>query len=197
VEPSPTSSQAATTPSSPSKATSPSCTPPSKRSSTTKSKATSRTSDTARARRSTRGHGRTDERAYFPAKVHRDLAPADDWPEVKAAGDALRLTTNADGRETSDVCYYIATRYLSGKCFAEAVQGHWPIEPMHWVLDVTFRKDDSRTRERTLGNNLRWLRRFAVTLLKRHPAKDSIRRKMLNCGYSTAVLEEVLEIQSS
>ena len=35
---------------------------------------------------------------------------------------------------------------------------------MHWVLDVTFREDDSRTRERTLGNNLSWLRRFAVPM---------------------------------
>ena len=51
---------------------------------------------------------------------------------------------------------------------------------MHWVLDVTFREDDSRTRERTLGNNLSWLRRFAVTLLKRHPIKDSIRGKMIS-----------------
>jgi hypothetical protein len=25
------------------------------------------------------------------------------------------------------------------------------------VLDVNFREDDSRTRERTLGNNLSWL----------------------------------------
>ena len=66
---------------------------------------------------------------------------------------------------------------------------------MHWVLDVTFREDDSRTRERTLGNNLSWLRRFAVTLLKRHPAKDSIKGKMLACGYNTDFLEEVLEIK--
>ena len=50
---------------------------------------------------------------------------------------------------------------------------------MHWVLDVNFREDDSRTRERTLGNNLSWLRRFAVTLLKRHPEKDSLRGKMI------------------
>ena len=48
------------------------------------------------------------------------------------------------------------------------------IESMHWVLDVNFREDDSRTRERTLANNLSWLRCFAVTLLKRHPEKDSL-----------------------
>jgi predicted transposase YbfD/YdcC len=141
------------------------------------------------------GHGRTDHRAYYLAKVPRDFAPADDWPEVKAIGYAVRMTTHDDGRETCEVRYYISTRYLSGKRFAEAVRGHWGIESMHWVLDVTFREDDSRTRERTLGNNLSWLRRFAVTLLKRHPIKDSIRGKMLRCGYSTEFLAEVLELQ--
>lgn len=140
------------------------------------------------------GHGRIDERAYYLAKTPRDFGPADDWPEVKAIGYALRLTQHADGRETSEVRYYINSRYLSGKRFAEAVRGHWGIESMHWVLDVTFREDDSRTRERTLGNNLSWLRRFAVTLLKRHPIKDSLRGKMLRCAYDTGFLTEVLTL---
>jgi predicted transposase YbfD/YdcC len=139
-----------------------------------------------------KAHGRIDERTYYLARTPKDFAPGDDWPDVKAIGYAVRWTTQANGSETSEVRYYISTRYLSGKRFAEAVRGHWSIESMHWVLDVTFREDDSRTRERTLGNNLSWLRRFAVTLLKRHPAKDSLRGKMLRCGYSTDFLTEVL-----
>ena len=90
---------------------------------------------------------------------------------------------------------YILSRYLSGKRFSEAVRGHWGIESMHWVLDVNFREDDSRTRERTLGNNLSWLRRFAVTLLKRHPIKDSLRGKMLRCMMNAAFVAEVLTLQ--
>ncbi len=66
---------------------------------------------------------------------------------------------------------------------------------MHWVLDVNFREDDSRTRERTLGNNLSWLRRFAVTLLKRHPDKDSLRGKRISCGLNTDYLTQVLSLQ--
>jgi predicted transposase YbfD/YdcC len=140
------------------------------------------------------GHGRIDERTYYLTKTPADFAPAADWPWVKAIGYAMRWTTKADGSETSEVRYYICTRYVSGKRFAEAVRGHWGIESMHWVLDVTFREDDSRTRERTLANNLSWLRRFAVTLLKRHPAKDSIKGKMLRCAYSTEFLTEVLTL---
>ncbi len=139
--------------------------------------------------------GRIDERSYYLAKVPRDFALAKDWPWVKAIGYSVRITRDADGRESDEVRYYLSSRYLSGKRFGEAVRGHWGIEAMHWVLDVNFREDDSRTRERTLGNNLSWLRRFAVTLLKRHPEKDSLRGKMMSCMLSTDFLTQVLSLQ--
>jgi predicted transposase YbfD/YdcC len=141
------------------------------------------------------GHGRIDERSYFLAKVPPDFAARAEWPWVKAVGYAVRITRHADGRETDQVRYYMLSRYLSGKRFGEAVRSHWGIESMHWVLDVTFREDDSRTRERTLGNNLSWLRRFAVTLLKRHPITDSIRGKMTRCMMNTEFLTQVLTLQ--
>ncbi len=141
------------------------------------------------------GHGRIDERSYYLTKVPRDFAPAKDWPWVKAIGYTVRITRHADGTESDEVRYYLSSRYFSGKRFGEAVRGHWGIESMHWVLDVNFREDDSRTRERTLGNNLSWLRRFAVTLLKRHPDKDSLRGKMMSCMVNTDYLTQVLSLQ--
>ena len=141
------------------------------------------------------GHGRMDERSYYLAKIPADFPLRKEWPTIKAIGYSLRVTTTPDGREVDEVRYYILSRYLSGKRFSEAVRGHWSIESMHWVLDVTFREDDSRTRERTLANNLSWLRRFAVTLLKRHPQKDSIRGKMIRCLMNTDFLTEVIAIQ--
>ncbi|MGL5095955.1 MAG: ISAs1 family transposase, partial [Planctomycetia bacterium] len=124
------------------------------------------------------GHGRVEERAYYLAKIPNDFPCKKEWPEVKAVGYALRMTTHADGAESYETRYYVAGRYLSAETFAAAVRGHWSIEAMHWVLDVTFREDEHRSRDRTLVENLSWLRRFAVTLLKRHPKKDSIRGKM-------------------
>jgi predicted transposase YbfD/YdcC len=138
------------------------------------------------------GHGRIDDRFYYLAEVPRDFSPRKDWPWVKAIGYTVRITRHSDGTETDEVRYYLSSRYLSGRRFAEAVRGHWGIESMHWVLDVNFREDDSRTRERTLGNNLSWLRRFAVTLLKRHPDKDSLRGKMMSCMLNTDYLAQVL-----
>jgi predicted transposase YbfD/YdcC len=139
-------------------------------------------------------HGRLDERSYFLTKIPPDFALKKEWPWIKAIGYSLRVTQHADGSETDETRYYILSRYLSGKRFSEAVRGHWAIESMHWVLDVNFREDDSRTRERTLGNNLSWLRRFAVSLLKRHSSKDSLRGKMIRCSLNSEFLAEVLTI---
>jgi predicted transposase YbfD/YdcC len=141
------------------------------------------------------GHGRLDERSYYLTKIPADFPLKKQWPWIKAIGYTVRITEHADGRVTDEVRYSMLSRYLSGKRFSEAVRGHWGIESMHWVLDVTFREDDSRTRERTLANNLSWLRRFAVTLLKRHPVKDSIRGKRIRCMLNTDFLTEVLTLQ--
>lgn len=141
------------------------------------------------------GHGRQDDRSYLLTKVPSDFGLKQEWPWIKAIGYAVRITQHADGRESGEVRYYALSRYLSGKRFGEAVRGHWSIESMHWVLDVNFREDDSRTRERTLGNNLSWLRRFAITLLKRHPVKDSLRGKMIRCMINPSFLTEVLAPQ--
>jgi hypothetical protein len=95
----------------------------------------------------------------------------------------MRLTTNAAGNETSEVRYYIITRYLGSKRFAAAVRGH-----RGYTLDVRSGEDD----DRKLTNNSTWLRRFAVTRAKRHTAKDTVRGKTLRCAYSSHFVAEVL-----
>jgi predicted transposase YbfD/YdcC len=37
-----------------------------------------------------------------------------------------------------------------------------------WVLDVTFREDDSRVRDRTAARNLAILRKIAINLMGRN-----------------------------
>jgi predicted transposase YbfD/YdcC len=117
------------------------------------------------------GHGRRDERSYFGAQVPSDFAAQGEWPWIKAIGTAVRITTHADGSQSDEVRYYVLSRFLGGKRFGEVVRGHWGIESMHWVLDVTFREDESRTRQSVLANNLSWLRRFAVTLSSVIPSR--------------------------
>ena len=139
------------------------------------------------------GHGRVDERRYYMAQLPADFPQRSEWTGLQAIGCAIRITTLPDGQQTSDVRYYISSCYLSGPRFADAVRKHWGIEnSLHWVLDMNFREDESRTRERTLGNNLSWLRRFAISKLKQHPAQDSLKGKLQTAGWNDDFLAQVL-----
>jgi predicted transposase YbfD/YdcC len=55
------------------------------------------------------------------------------------------------------------------KLFARAVRSHWGIEnSCHWTLDVTCREDESRVREVYIRENLAWLNRITLSLMKLH-----------------------------
>ena len=141
-------------------------------------------------------HGRAEERHYVLTKLPKSSPLRKQWPGVEAVGMAVRATVNRDGVATGDTRYFIASRFLSGPRFAQAVRGHWGIEnSLHWVLDVTFDEDQSRTRHRRMADNLSWLRRFAISLLKRHPAQTSIFGKSQIAGWNNDFLMEVLIIQ--
>jgi predicted transposase YbfD/YdcC len=140
-----------------------------------------------------KSHGRIDDRCYVLAKIPRNAPWKDAWPGATAVGMAVRVTQKSDGTTSGDVRYFITSCYLSGARFAQAVRGHWGIEnSLHWVLDVTFDEDQSRTRDRHMADNLSWLRRFAISLLKRHPSKHSIKGKSQIAGWSNEFLMEVL-----
>jgi predicted transposase YbfD/YdcC len=144
------------------------------------------------------GHGRQEERYYVLAEAPDDFPEKDKWPGLQAIGMAVRVTEKPDGTTSGDTRYYICSRFLSGRRFAEAVRGHWGIEnSLHWVLDVTFDEDQTRTRNRHMAANLSWLRRFAITLLKRHPSKDSIKGKCQTAGWNNEFLMEVLTKQGT
>lgn len=139
-----------------------------------------------------KGHGRIEDRYYYLAKIPDGVSVFSQWPGLKAIGMAIRVSEK-DGVITEDVRYYIVSRYLSGRRFAAAVRGHWSIEnTLHWQLDVTFREDDNRVRNRYLTNNLAWLRRFAISLLKRHPSTHSIKGKAQIAGWNNDFLFQVL-----
>jgi predicted transposase YbfD/YdcC len=145
-----------------------------------------------------KGHGRVEERDYCLAKLPDDFPLKKQWPGLKAIGMAINMTTDKDGNERGDVRFFIVSRYMSGQRFAQSVRGHWGIEnSLHWVLDVTFDEDQSRARERSLADNLSWLRRFAISLLKQHPSKHSIKGKSEIAGWDNEFMMQVLTTQQT
>ena len=99
-------------------------------------------------------------------------------------------------QESIEVRYYLSSLPVGVNLFARAVRGHWSVEnTCHWTLDVTFREDDSRIRERVLGSNITWLYRFTLSILKQHPDRRmSLIMKRRGCGWSEKFLMEVINV---
>ena len=140
-----------------------------------------------------KGHGREENRYYYLCPVPADLPDAARWPKLKAIGIAIS-NTQRDGKECNEVRYYILSKYLSGRRFAEAVRQHWGIEnQLHWQLDVTFQEDQCRVRKGHADTNLSLLRRTALSLLKNEPTlKLGIKNKRLIAALDESYMEKVL-----
>ncbi|WP_165250960.1 ISAs1 family transposase, partial [Paludisphaera soli] len=103
--------------------------------------------------------------------------------------------TLRDGKLVDDVRYYISSLEVEpeAKAFARAVRSHWGVENgCHWTLDVTFREDESRIREEHLRENMAWLNRFCLSLLKQHPDRKSVAARRRSCGWRDDYLMQVL-----
>jgi len=140
-----------------------------------------------------KGHGRTEVRYYYTMPVPETLRTAHEWKGLKSIGMTITCR-NADLDRDGDVRYYINSFPSDAERFAGAVRGHWGIEnSLHWVMDVTFREDESRIHKDHGGENVSWLRRLAISLIKRDTTiKDSIRSKRIRAGYDIKFLEQML-----
>jgi predicted transposase YbfD/YdcC len=142
----------------------------------------------------TKGHGREDTVEYFHLPVPKTLPGASLWKKLRTIGVAVR-TSLQDGKETTDIRFFISSLSLGVRRFAAACRGHWGIEnSLHWCLDVTFREDDSRVRDRFAADNLAWLKRFAISLLKQQTDKESIAMRRRMAGWNVDYLMQVLAI---
>jgi predicted transposase YbfD/YdcC len=138
------------------------------------------------------GHGRLESRTYYQIAAPDCLHGRSEWKGLKTIGAAVRVYEE-NGVEKSDVRYYISSLRRNGKQFAHAVRSHWGIEnSLHWSLDMTYREDESRVRNRTFAENLSWLRRMTLSLIKQHPDKQSQIMKRRMAGWSVDFLMQVL-----
>jgi predicted transposase YbfD/YdcC len=138
------------------------------------------------------GHGRHEKRWYSVIYNPEGIRDQDEWKKLNVIGMCYSERT-VDGQTSEELRYFIGSRVMSARHYGDAVRGHWRIENnQHWRLDVIFREDDSRVQQRNAQANFALLRKLALSLLKRHPGKESIRRKRLAAAYDTSFLEEIL-----
>ena len=140
-----------------------------------------------------RDHGRREERSCVMIQHVAGIRDRLLWPGLTTVGMCRRERT-VDGRTSTEVCYFIGSRRMGARRYAQALRSHWSIENnLHWQLDVSFREDASHIENRHGAANFALFRKMALSLHKRHPRKDSIARKRKRAALDTAFLGEVLE----
>lgn len=73
------------------------------------------------------------------------------------------------------------------------IRGHWAIENcFHWVLDVVFKEDESRIRNKNAPKNMVVIRSTALNIVKKDQTKGSMRNKLKRTGWSDDYMLKVL-----
>jgi len=138
-------------------------------------------------------HGRVEHRLYSVIDAG-DLPVAKDWEGMKSVGRVIRRRTYGN-RSTFETCYYIMSLEIDAKLFAHAVRGHWGVENnLHWSLDVVFREDHNKYRDRIGAQNLSAVRKMGLGLLKKNEStKKSLTRKRFQALTSAEFREMLLK----
>lgn len=125
------------------------------------------------------GHHRIEHRSCWVVSISQvpNLPNHKKWKSL-ASIVMVRRRRILWNEETEQVCYYITSLAADAAVLAPAIRSHWGIEnSLHWVLDVTFKEDQSRIRMGHGPENMALLRRLCVNLIKRARAQGSINMK--------------------
>ena len=111
-------------------------------------------------------HGRLETRTCHCLSAAEWFPELDDWQDMKTLV-MIESTREIGESVQSQTRYYISSLATDAKAIAGAVRSHWAIEnSLHWVLDMTFREDESRVRKDHAPENLAIIRRVVLNLIK-------------------------------
>jgi predicted transposase YbfD/YdcC len=140
------------------------------------------------------GHGRHETRTVCVLSAKGRISALRAWMGLLSLVTVTRVVTQqATGKVSREVSYFISSLRPNAKRIGQAIRGHWSIENgLHWVLDVVFREDARRVYDRIAGQNIAFLNRLALSLLKSDNTPNSLKIKRKMGGWDIQYLAKIL-----
>lgn len=139
------------------------------------------------------GHGRAEKRTVLVSEKLDLLDAVDGWVGLKSVV-CVASSRWLNSKEQLSKRYYISslTGYSAAQ-MGEYIRRHWSIEnEQHWHLDLTFGEDACQVRKDHAPRNLTTVRKLALGLISREPAKMSLKRKRKKAARDDAYLMRLL-----
>jgi predicted transposase YbfD/YdcC len=115
------------------------------------------------------------------------------WTDLTSIARVVRQRRIGD-QETTETTYYISSLPNKAELLLTCSRAHWSVEnSLHWVLDVTFREDESRVRVGNAPQNFAVLRHLAINILKKDTSKGSLKQKRFRAALDDTFLFNLLD----
>lgn len=136
-----------------------------------------------------RGHDREEWRCASVIEHPKDAVTT--LPGMVAIG-RIESERRYRGKIETATRYIALSTILTPQRLLQVIRAHWSVEnDLHWQLDVSFHEDNARTRKDNAPQNIAVIRRIALDILRAHPDKRSMARKMNLARWSSTFFYEL------
>jgi predicted transposase YbfD/YdcC len=142
-----------------------------------------------------KGHGRVETRIYHIVRAPEELIERHpDWEGLRSIGMVYSERQEGDKEPSIETRVFITSIQPRVKKFAQGVRNHWGVETsLHWVLDMSFREDESRLHKGHGQENMALIRRLSASLLHNETTcKAGVSCKRKCAGWDDDYLLKVL-----
>lgn len=139
-------------------------------------------------------HGRIEKRQCFICNEIGWLNNREKWAGLYGIGMIIASVINNNVSSEQRHYFIYSCVNLTASELMAAKRNHWGIEnSLHWILDMTFREDESRARKDYSAENFNILRQIAYNILKSDSSfKGSFPDKQFKCLLDSDYLAYIL-----
>ncbi len=140
-----------------------------------------------------KGHGRIEIRSCMVMSA-KDLPSKSEWKGLNIIARICRIR-RIGNEEESETTYYIGSLEPDAELVACVARKHWGVENnLHGRLDIVFRQDDSRYRNRIGARNLAVVRKIALNAVSKETSiKGGIATRQYAASFNPAYRDKILK----